>query len=197
MFYTGFRTAIGMVHVVWGAVSVSGKPGVKEGLLSVSFSDVSERFFLKKAKERFGVVPVEGQNPPGGVKRLLERYFAGEEVSFSDVPLDLTFGTPFQQDVWRKLMTVPYGEVRSYGWVAREVGRPGAVRAVGRACGQNPLPPIIPCHRVVGSRGELTGYSGRGGISLKKRLLELERVKIASVGAGFKPAPTKISVLHC
>lgn len=168
LFYTSFRTAIGLVHVVWGP----------KGLLLVSFPDTGERSFLKGVGERFGVVPIKGEIPPGGTKGLLERYFYGERVSFSSVPLGLVCGTAFQQDVWRKLMEIPYGEVRSYGWVAREVGRPGAVRAVGGACGQNPLPPIVPCHRVVGSRGELTGYSGPGGISLKKRLLELERAAI-------------------
>ncbi len=133
---------------------------------------------MKGVRERFGVVPIKGEIPPGGTRGLLERYFYGERVSFSGVPLDLVCGTAFQQDVWRKLMEIPYGEVRSYGWVAREMGRPRAVRAVGGACGQNPLPPIVPCHRVVGSRGKLTGYSGPGGISLKKRLLELERAAI-------------------
>lgn len=168
VFYTGFETAIGLVHVLWGP----------NGLTLISFPDTSEKPFLKGVREKFGVVPVKGEIPPGGAKGLLERYFSGETVSFSDVSLDLTHGTPFQQAVWRKLMEIPYGEVRSYGWVARGVGRPGAVRAVGGACGQNPLPPIVPCHRVVGSRGELTGYSGRGGISLKKRLLEMERAGI-------------------
>lgn len=170
LFYTSFRTAIGLVHVVWGT----------RGLLLTSFPDTGERSFLKGVGERFGVIPIKGGIPPGGTKGLLERYFYGEKVSFSNVPLDLVCGTAFQQDVWRKLMEIPYGEVRSYGWVAREVGRPAAVRAVGGACGQNPLPPIVPCHRVVGSRGELTGYSGTGGISLKKRLLELERATICA-----------------
>jgi len=156
------------VHMVWGP----------KGLLLVSFPDTGERSFLEGVGERFGAVPIKGEIPPGGAKGLLERYFSGERVSFSSVPLDLVCGTAFQQDVWRKLMEIPYGEVRSYGWVAREIGRPGAVRAVGGACGQNPLPPIVPCHRVVGSKGELTGYSGPGGISLKKRLLELERAAI-------------------
>lgn len=168
LFYAGFRTPVGTVYVVWSSM----------GLLCSSFPETSEKDFLKGVKERFGMMPTKGESPPGGAKELLAKYFAGEEVSFSDVPLDLAHGTVFQQAVWKKLRGIPYGEVRSYSWVAREVGRPGAVRAVGGACGQNPLPPIIPCHRVVGSRGELTGYSGRGGVGLKKRLLELEEATI-------------------
>ncbi|MDI6857117.1 MAG: methylated-DNA--[protein]-cysteine S-methyltransferase [Dehalococcoidia bacterium] len=102
---------------------------------------------------------------------LLRRYASGEAVSF-DLPLDLTGGTPFQQAVWRALMEIPRGETRSYRWVAERVGRPGAARAVGQAVGANPLPFVVPCHRVIGGDGGLCGFGG--GLPLKKRLLELE-----------------------
>lgn len=88
-----------------------------------------------------------------------------------DVPLDLR-GTPFQQAVWNALLHIPYGQTRSYGDIAREIGRPTAVRAVGRANGANPLPIVVPCHRVIGARGTLTGYGG--GLDLKRTLLTLE-----------------------
>jgi O-6-methylguanine DNA methyltransferase len=100
----------------------------------------------------------------------LRRYFAGEHVEFS-CPLDL-YGTPFQLEVWHELCRIPYGETRSYGEVARAIGRPLAVRAVGAANGANPVGIIVPCHRVIGSNGSLTGYGG--GLPMKEWLLALE-----------------------
>ncbi len=102
----------------------------------------------------------------------IERYFAGEEVGFPD-ELDLRTSTAFQESVWRTTRSIPYGETRSYGWIAEQLGRPRSGQAVGKALSCNPLPIIIPCHRVVGSaRGVLGGFSG--GLELKKRLLHLE-----------------------
>ena len=100
----------------------------------------------------------------------LRSYFAGNLRVFS-VPLDLQ-GTEFQLRVWNHLSQIPYGETRSYGQVAEAIGRPKAVRAVGAANGSNPVAIIVPCHRVIGANGKLTGYGG--GLPLKKRLLELE-----------------------
>ena len=100
----------------------------------------------------------------------LRAYFAGNLRHFS-VPLDME-GTEFQLHVWRQLTKIPYGETRSYAQVAEAVGRPKAVRAVGAANGSNPVAIIVPCHRVIGSNGKLTGYGG--GLPMKKRLLELE-----------------------
>jgi methylated-DNA-[protein]-cysteine S-methyltransferase len=100
----------------------------------------------------------------------LLRYFAGTLRVFS-VPLDMQ-GTEFQLSVWNHLLKIPYGETRSYAQVAEAIGRPKAVRAVGAANGSNPVSIIVPCHRVIGSGGKLTGYGG--GLPLKKRLLELE-----------------------
>jgi O-6-methylguanine DNA methyltransferase len=100
----------------------------------------------------------------------LRAYFAGNLRVFS-VPLDMQ-GTDFQVSVWNQLVKIPYGETRSYSQVAEAVGRPKAVRAVGAANSNNPIAIIVPCHRVIGSGGKLTGYGG--GLPLKKRLLELE-----------------------
>ena len=102
--------------------------------------------------------------------RQLRAYFAGELRAF-DLPLDMQ-GTPFQKRVWKELEKIPYGETRSYMQIAVAVGAPKAVRAVGAANGSNPIPIIVPCHRVIGTSGKLTGYGG--GLPLKKRLLELE-----------------------
>ena len=105
-----------------------------------------------------------------GAAELLQRYFAGEPVAF-DLPLDL-HGTPFQQSVWRALLQIPAGRTSSYGAIARGLGTPQAVRAVGAAIGRNPLCVIVPCHRVLGQDGSLTGYAG--GLPRKRSLLALE-----------------------
>jgi methylated-DNA-[protein]-cysteine S-methyltransferase len=101
----------------------------------------------------------------------LRAYFAGTRTAF-DLPLDWR-GTDFQKSVWAALLTIPYGETRSYGAIAQAIGRPGASRAVGAANGRNPLSIVAPCHRVVGTSGHLTGFAG--GLAAKSLLLALER----------------------
>lgn len=103
-------------------------------------------------------------------ERELGEYFAGTRTAFS-VPLDM-IGTDFQKAVWTALLTIPFGETRSYGEIARQVGRPAAFRAVGAANGKNPLSIIAPCHRVIGGDGTLTGFAG--GLEAKAYLLGLE-----------------------
>jgi methylated-DNA-[protein]-cysteine S-methyltransferase len=100
----------------------------------------------------------------------LDQYFAGKLHHFG-VPL-APQGTPFQQLVWRTLLEIPYGDTWSYGDLAKRIGKPNAARAVGLANGSNPIPIIIPCHRVIGSNGKLTGYGG--GLPIKEKLLALE-----------------------
>lgn len=112
----------------------------------------------------------EDPRPFAEARRQLDAYFAGRLEVF-DLPLALD-GTPFQVKVWRAVAEIPYGQTRAYGDVARRIRRPSAVRAVGAANGQNPLPIIIPCHRVIGSNGSLTGYGG--GLPIKRALLALE-----------------------
>jgi methylated-DNA-[protein]-cysteine S-methyltransferase len=107
----------------------------------------------------------------------LERYFAGEEKEFKGVTLS-PVGTPFQLGVWRELSRIPYGETRSYADIARAIGNPKGMRAVGLANGKNPLPIIVPCHRVIGANGALTGFGG--GLPTKKWLLELEGIATPS-----------------
>ena len=103
--------------------------------------------------------------------RQLEAYFQGARQSF-DLPV-APAGTSFQRTVWAAMAQIPYGETVTYGELAARIGRPGAARAVGRACGANPIPVILPCHRVVGKNGALTGYAG--GLERKRLLLALER----------------------
>jgi methylated-DNA-[protein]-cysteine S-methyltransferase len=102
----------------------------------------------------------------------MAQYFAGERLVF-DLPLGLLAGTTFQRHVWAALRAIPAGTTTSYGALAQGVGRPKAVRAVGAAVGRNPLGIVVPCHRVVGSQGALTGYAG--GLERKRALLELEQ----------------------
>ncbi|MCV7030652.1 methylated-DNA--[protein]-cysteine S-methyltransferase [Mycobacterium sherrisii] len=107
----------------------------------------------------------------GAAVDQLTAYFAGELTRF-DVELDLR-GTEFQRRVWQALRTIPYGETRSYGEIAAQIGAPGAARAVGLANGHNPIAIVVPCHRVIGANGSLTGFGG--GLGRKRTLLELEK----------------------
>jgi methylated-DNA-[protein]-cysteine S-methyltransferase len=132
--------------------------------------------------------PAAGQGDAAAVAAAviqLEQYFAGERTEFE---LELALGgTPFEQRVWQEVRAIPYGETATYAEVARRIGSPSACRAVGRANGRNPIAVIVPCHRVVGSDGSLTGYAG--GIEMKRALLELEQRGVhASVSAPAGPA---------
>lgn len=105
------------------------------------------------------------------VVNAFDDYFSGLIKEFT-LPIEPD-GTDFQKSVWNKLMEIPYGETKTYAQIAEEIKRPGSARAIGSACNKNPIPLIIPCHRVMGSDGKLTGYAG--GIELKKTLLEIEK----------------------
>ncbi len=117
----------------------------------------------------------EDRSPFREAIRQLEEYFEGKLKDF-DLPLALE-GTQFQLLVWRNLRKIPYGETVSYGQLARRIGSPDAARAVGLANGSNPIPIIIPCHRVIGSNGDLTGFGG--GLPVKKKLLSLESKQLS------------------
>jgi methylated-DNA-[protein]-cysteine S-methyltransferase len=129
----------------------------------------------------------DGELPPGDVVegssavldagvRQIREYFAGARTAF-DLPLDLV-GTPFQQKVWLELGSIPFGTTISYGEQARRVGRPRATRAVGAANGRNPVPIVLPCHRVIGAGGALTGFGG--GLGTKRSLLDHEAEVLAA-----------------
>jgi len=104
-------------------------------------------------------------------RRQLDEYFGGQRTAF-DLPLDLQGGTPFQRAVWQALLAIPTGQRTSYAVLSQRIGRPAAVRAVGAAVGRNPVSIVVPCHRVVGTDGSLTGYAG--GLERKTALLRLE-----------------------
>ncbi len=112
----------------------------------------------------------ESQERTAVYRRQLEEYFARARKQF-DFPLDLV-GTEFEKRCWRALRDIPYGETRSYAQIARAIGNPKATRAVGLANGKNPVAIVVPCHRVIGANGDLTGYGG--GLEIKRKLLQLE-----------------------
>ena len=109
----------------------------------------------------------------GSIKQI-EEYIAGTRKEF-DLDLDIQIGTPFQQSVWQTLLTIPFGQTQHYGAIADGINNPKAVRAVGGAIGRNPISIVIPCHRIIGKNGSLTGYSG--GIDVKIKLLAIEGVQ--------------------
>ncbi|TFZ05989.1 methylated-DNA--[protein]-cysteine S-methyltransferase [Ramlibacter henchirensis] len=116
--------------------------------------------------------PVADQHPVITLaRRQLDEYFAGRRTTF-DLPLDLQGGTPFQQSVWKALLGIPAGHRTTYGALCQRIGKPAAARAVGAAVGRNPVSIVVPCHRVVGTDGSLTGYAG--GLDRKTALLRLE-----------------------
>lgn len=128
---------------------------------------------LSFGRDAVAITPEQERETPllREAKTQLSQYFAGQRMTF-DLPL-LMKGTPFQKEVWRGLLKIPYGETRSYSEIAAAIGRPKAVRAVGMANHCNPLAIIVPCHRVIGKNGSLTGYAG--SLEIKRRLLALEK----------------------
>lgn len=114
---------------------------------------------------------VESEKPFREIREDLDRYFKGEKVEFR-AEIDISGLRPFTQKVLKELMNIPYGELRSYGWIGKRLGYPSASRAVGQAVGRNPIPIIIPCHRVIRQDGNIGGFSS--GIHIKKMLLSIE-----------------------
>jgi len=147
------------------------------GVIRVGPKERAERHLARW--KRKGIRLERGDEHNTVLARELDAYFAGKLRQFT-VPLDLR-GTAFQLRVWEVLCDIPYGKTRSYGEIAQALGKPKATRAVGQANGRNPISIIVPCHRVIGSDGGLTGYGG--GLQRKKALLELESAALASNSA--------------
>ncbi len=157
--YTTFDTDMGWVGILASA----------KGLRRVTVPQPS----AQEAQQLLGSL-IHATSAPHLFDNLIQRfriYFGGHRVPFPD-QLDLSGATTFQRQVWETNRLIPYGETRSYAWVAQQIWQPRAVRAVGQALGKNPLPIIIPCHRVITSNGKLGGFGG--GVEMKKRLLSLE-----------------------
>lgn len=141
---------------------------------------------LPPLEEKFTTMDCNSSALTRRAAELLECYFNHTPISFAQLPLDLGERTRFQQQILRLAMRIPYGQVISYGCLAQLAGHQGAARAVGGTMAANPIPIIIPCHRVVAASGALTGYSGPGGIVMKKNLLSLEGVEFRGNKPAFK-----------
>lgn len=159
-------------------LGLTGIAATEAGLLKISLNLKNKDQFLQLLEETY-LTPVL-HDPKSFTETILqlEAYFSGKLKRFT-CKLDISRGTEFQQSIWRKLQTIPYGQTRSYQWMAQAIGRPLAMRAVGNANGKNPLPLIIPCHRVIRANGALGGYTG--GSHLKKFFLHLESTSHAPV----------------
>ena len=148
-----------------------------KGLAGLWFTD--KQRYLPKELTGPAAWPEDADHPIlKQASQQLGEYFSGQRIHF-DMPLDLSCGTAFQQSVWQALLAIPQGQVLSYGEVSRRIGKPAAVRAVGGAVGRNPVSIIVPCHRVMGTNGALTGYGG--GLDRKTALLRLEGVLAESL----------------
>ena len=161
MNYTYLETPIGTLLIAGDEKAVRRIDFPKEGKARAAQADWTE----------------SKRGPVGDAVKQLREYFAGKRAAF-DLPL-APEGTEFQMTVWRNLQDIPYGETISYGELAKRVGNPKASRAVGAANGQNPIPIVIPCHRVIGANGKLTGFGG--GLPTKEKLLALEATQLKFV----------------
>ena len=161
IYHTTFTSPIGKMHL-----------GMTErGLCCVGWNVSSWENFLDTAKQRFTANLKSDESKFNGIKHDIEQYFAGKLKQFT-TPVDLFVLTPFQQKVLKATQAIEFGTVRSYREIAVETGCPGASRAVGNALGRNPVPIVIPCHRVIKTDGTLGGFSG--GLDIKRYLLRLE-----------------------
>jgi methylated-DNA-[protein]-cysteine S-methyltransferase len=154
---------------VWGWMGISES---EKGIDGIALPKPSKRAIEKVLRDQLDE-PFQARSSPNleAARRQLCDYLAGKRDTF-DVTLDLSTGTVFQRQVWRVLQRVPYGKLRSYQWIAARVGGRRYARAVGNAVGANPIPIVIPCHRIVAQDASLGGFSG--GLSMKRKLLSLE-----------------------
>jgi len=166
--FDSITTRMGRLHV---ALSQS-------GLVSIGLGG-SLRRFLDLVKSPGQLTPRRDRAAVRPYARQLREYLAGHRRKFT-LPIDWRRMSPFQRQVLKATARIPYGQTKTYGEIADQAGHPSAARAVGQALGSNPLPLVIPCHRVLGTGGSLGGYSAPGGVDLKRRLLQLE-------GAVFPP----------
>ena len=157
----------------------------EKALCALHFGEADERL-LVYLRRRFGDAELIGKADPLGAVSRLRAYFGGEIHALDDLPADCG-GTAFQQRVWSALREIPVGATTTYGELARRIGTPQACRAVGLANGSNPIAIVVPCHRVIGSNGTLTGYGG--GLERKRWLLELEgaRLPFGAFNSGQHP----------
>jgi methylated-DNA-[protein]-cysteine S-methyltransferase len=162
LFIDRMTSPIGMLVLVW-------QP---EALRALHFEDDDEQPLRRLLRWQFGVDELASAIAPDGIRRPIEAYFQGEITAIDTVSVK-TNGTPFQQQTWTALRKIPAGTTVTYSDLAAQIGRPGASRAVGLANGSNPVAVVVPCHRVIGANGALTGYGG--GLDRKRWLLAHEQ----------------------
>ena len=150
-------------------------PG-EQGLIQADFTDSLDLAKKFVARHKMGTIEYH-QTKGGAIEQTLERYFSGDLPALSELPV-APVGTDFSRQVWEQLCRIPAGSTKTYGEIANNLERPRAARAVGMACHNNPIGLVIPCHRVVGKSGSLTGYAG--GLHIKEWLLSHEGVQVDS-----------------
>lgn len=153
-----------------------GLVGNEKGLERIYLPGLGKEELRKRIQREFPGSQEE-ESPLRGPKKEVIEYFQGSRSRF-EMPLDLSKATPFQKKAYQVMLTIPFGEVRTYRWLAEKIGNPKALRAVGSANARNHWPLVIPCHRIVGSDGRLTGFSAPGGLALKEELLRLEGILV-------------------
>jgi methylated-DNA-[protein]-cysteine S-methyltransferase len=150
--------------------------GTKTGVSGIQFIHNSNQSqILREVEKKYSIDLVENDNLFTPLYIMLDLYFRRKPVEF-DLSLDFLDGTSFQKIVWKQLQEIPYGKVVTYGDIARMIGRPKAFRAVGHASGANPIPIVVPCHRVIAAGNKIGGYSA--GLDIKRALLELEGINM-------------------
>ena len=163
-----FDTEVGRCGIAWSA----------RGIAGVQLPEGTEAAMRARMLRRFPAAREE--TPPAGVRHAIDAMVAllrGESSELESIPLDLDGVTPFERSVYEVARTIPAGTTLSYGEIAHRLGVPGAARDVGQAFGRNPFPIVVPCHRVMAAGGKLGGFSARGGVATKRRLLSVERAK--------------------
>ena len=171
-----FDTALGRCALVWRDGAIVG----------ASLPESDDAAMRRSLARRFpGAVEAD---PPSFVTAAAERvahHFAGEPQDFCDLPLDLEASSQFEREVYSAALAIPCGETRTYGDLARAVGQPQAAQAVGIALGRNPVPILVPCHRILAGGGRTGGFSAPGGVATKFRILEIEGAKLPGEAAGL------------
>ena len=165
LYYTTFKSPIGEVLAT----------RTDRGLNFIVFPRNRWQKFLSALKKDENTILIEDNKKFFRLRNDLKAYFSGKKVRFTE-KFDLKGGTDFQRKVWKAMQKIPFGQTRSYGWLAKQVGAKNKARAVGSACGSNPIPILIPCHRVLREDGGLGGYGG--GLGIKKKLLKIEGANI-------------------
>ncbi|MFQ6003392.1 MAG: methylated-DNA--[protein]-cysteine S-methyltransferase [Candidatus Zixiibacteriota bacterium] len=165
LYYTTFKSPIGEI--------LTTRTG--RGLNFIAFPKNKWQRFLSALKKDENIILIKDNKKFSNLRNDMKAYFSGKEVQFKE-KFDLKGGTDFQKKVWKAMQKIPFGQTRSYGWLAKKVGGKNKARAVGTACGSNPIPILIPCHRVIREDGGLGGYGG--GLNIKKKLLKIEGANI-------------------